>query len=129
MLETGKLDNKLVSSLRSVTTEVPIKELQEYIYYDHIPVLRDASQRLGLFVMVRRTNPESIKYVGYPGFVAKPLACKPKTAKTNAQVTLKSGKTIQSTCAGLVVNPKMVGKSAFDDSSSGLQSAIVSGPQ
>jgi hypothetical protein len=41
--------------------------------------------------MVRRTNPESIKYVGYPGFVAKPLACKPKTAKTDAEVTLKNG--------------------------------------
>ena len=89
------MDSALSNRLRSLTTSVPMNELQEYIHYDHIPILRDASQRLGLFVMVRRTNPESIKFVGYPGFVAKPLACKPKTAKTNANVTLKNGKNVQ----------------------------------
>ena len=113
------------AALRRLTTEVSIKELEEYVHYDHIPVLREASQRLGLFVLLRRTNSESIKFIGYPGFVPKPLACKPKTAKTDAHITLGEGKQIRSRCAGLVVNPKMVGDSAFGDSNKAKEAAIA----
>ena len=53
------------------------------------------------WILVRRTNPESLKYIGVDGFVPKPIDCKPKTAD--------KGK-----FAGLVVSPDIV-KEAFND--------------
>lgn len=49
----------------------------------------------GLWILVRRTNPASLDYIGRPGFVPKPIDCKPKTADF--------GK-----FAGLVVSPEIV---------------------
>lgn len=117
-------DPTLIARLRSLTTEVGEKELAEFIHYAHIEVLRDASHRLGLFVLVRRTNPESIKFVGYPGFVPKPLACKPKTAKTDARFPL-GGKSGVSHCAGLVVDPRLVGQSAFGANANVHEAAVA----
>jgi hypothetical protein len=51
----------------------------------------------GLWILVRRTNPASLDYIGKPGFVPKPIDCKPKTADF--------GK-----FAGLVVSPEIVQK-------------------
>lgn len=51
----------------------------------------------GLWLLVRRTNPASLEYIGVPGFVPKPIDCKPKTADF--------GK-----FAGLVVSPEIASK-------------------
>jgi hypothetical protein len=106
-------DAEFLNRLSKFTSPVGDKELQEYVHYDHIPVLREASQKLGLFILLRRTNPHSVKYIGYQGFVPKPLQCKPKTAKSDAVVRLMDGRSIKSSCAGLVVDPAKVGVSAF----------------
>jgi hypothetical protein len=118
-------DAAFAARLRSLTTEVPIAELEDYIHYEHIPVLREASHRLGLFVLVRRTNPESIKFVGYQGFVPKPLACKPKTAKSDASIRLPGGRHALSACAGLVVDPRRTGAAAFGGDPGAHASAVA----
>src|SRR5688572_16011353 len=53
------------------------------------------------WILVRRTNPESLKYIGVDGFAPKPIDCKPKTAD--------KGK-----FAGLVVSPE-IETEAFND--------------
>jgi hypothetical protein len=118
-------DPERLATLRRLTAPVPLKELMEYVHYDHVDVLRETSHRLGLFILLRRTNPESIKYVGWQGFVPKPLACKPKTAKTDARLIDAAGRMIRSDCAGLVVDPRRVGASAFDGSAEKHAAAIA----
>jgi hypothetical protein len=44
------------------------------------------------WILVRRTNPKSLAWIGLPGFIPKPIDCKPKTADYGPR-------------AGLVVNP------------------------
>lgn len=105
-------DREQLHRLRQYTAPVSREELERYVHYEHIAALLGASHRLGVFVLLRRTNPESIKFVGYPGFVPKPLACKPKTAQTDA-VIYADGRRYQSMCAGLVVDPRRVGADAF----------------
>ncbi len=63
-----------------------------------------AAQDLGLWILVRRTNPQSLEYVGRPGYVPKPIDCKPKTADRD----LGPRK-----LAGLVVDPNSVPPDAF----------------
>jgi len=92
--------------------DVKEHELQEYVHYQHIEVFKDACRKLGLFILIRRTNTESMKFINYPGFVPKPLLCKPKTADNNVIWTV-NGKNRQINCAGLVVNPLLVGMAAF----------------
>lgn len=53
-----------------------------------------AAKTLGLWILVRRTNPASLKYIGVPGYVPKPIDCKAKTADAGP-------------LAGLVVNPDL----------------------
>ncbi len=43
-------------------------------------VFGDAATSLNLWILVRRTNPASLKYIGKHGFTPKPLNCKAKTA-------------------------------------------------
>lgn len=63
-------------------------------------VILDAARSLnpphGLWILVRRTNPASLKYIGRPGYSPKPLDCKPKTADQDVA---------GSQLAGLVVDP------------------------
>jgi hypothetical protein len=56
------------------------------------------------WILVRRTNPESLKYIGRKGFVPKPIDCKPKTADKGPH-------------AGLVVSPE-IHTDAFNDEKS-----------
>ncbi len=116
-------DAEFMEKLRSLTSEVTKNELEKYFHCDHIPMIHEASRRLGVFVLSRRANPESIKFVGSPGFVPKPLACKAKTAVTDARLRLTRGE-ITSRCAGLVVDPKMTGATAFDNDSNRYAVAV-----
>jgi hypothetical protein len=55
-----------------------------------------AAQQFNVWILVRRTNPASLKYIGVAGYTPKPIDCKAKTADTDVQ---------QYQLAGLVVNP------------------------
>lgn len=43
-------------------------------------IFSQVARQLGLWILVRRTNPASLKYIGRPGYVPKPIDCKAKTA-------------------------------------------------
>lgn len=78
--------------------------------YDHIrpqdfDAFAAAAKHFRVQILVRRTNPHSLQYIGHPGYMPKPLDCKPKTADQN--VTLPNG--VVSRCAGLVVDPMIPG--------------------
>ncbi len=62
-------------------------------------------------VIVRSTNEKSLKYIGQKKYVPKPIDCKPKTADNNAYVAGAG----QIECGGLVVDPSVVGFSAFSE--------------
>ena len=55
-------------------------------------VAKEPPTGLGVWILVRGTNKDSLNYIGRPGYTPKPIDCKAKTAK-------------QGPCAGLVVNP------------------------
>jgi hypothetical protein len=57
-------------------------------------VFSNAARSLGLWILVRRTNPTSLKYIGRHGFVPKPIDCKAKTSNCGE-------------LAGLVVSPEL----------------------
>ena len=62
-----------------------------------------------VYILVRRTNLMSLPYVGLPGFVAKRLDCKAKTADSHYVHPQFGPKTV----AGLVVDPTITGPDAF----------------
>ena len=64
-------------------------------------VAKEPPWGLGVWILVRGTNPASLQYIGGHGFTPKPIDCKAKTGKKGP-------------CAGLVVNPFEV-PDAFDD--------------
>lgn len=59
-------------------------------------VFADAAQRFNVWILVRRTNPASLKYIGRGGYTPKPIDCKAKTADSDVQ---------HYQLAGLVVDP------------------------
>jgi hypothetical protein len=76
--------------------------------YDHIrpqdvEAFRDAARQFKVHILVRRTNPASLRYIGRKGFIPKPVDCKPKTA--DYDVVLPDG--LVTKCAGLVVDPTL----------------------
>ena len=80
------------------------------LIFDHIrrqdvEAFRDAARLFHVHILIRRTNPGSLQYVGRRGYMPKPIDCKPKTADRN--VMLPTGRIVR--CAGLVVNPTVPG--------------------
>ena len=75
-------------------------------------IFLDAAKRLEVYILVRRTNKASIKYVGKQGFMPKPIDCKAKTASYDFyHHRLKYRLTV----GGLVVDPTIPGFSvAFE---------------
>lgn len=57
-----------------------------------------------LYIIVRRTNAEAIKWIGRDGFMPKPIDCKPKTADRDVTIDGRLRET-----AGLVVDPTLPG--------------------
>jgi hypothetical protein len=70
-----------------------------------IEAFKAAAKRFKVWILVRRTNKESIKYIGQKEYVAKRLDCKAKTADTDAN--LPGGGKVET--AGLVVDPTLPG--------------------
>jgi hypothetical protein len=77
---------------------------------DDIAVFSEAARYFDHIISVRATNTQSLRYIGQKMFSPKPIDCKPKTADNNAY--LRSGGQLVE-CAGLVVDPTVVGFSAF----------------
>jgi len=61
-------------------------------------IIAQVAKELCLWILVRRTNPASLKYIGMNGYVPKPIHCKAKTADQD----VGSAK-----LAGLVVDPTL----------------------
>lgn len=68
-------------------------------------IFLDAATHFQSWILVRRTNPDSLAYVGVPGYTPKRLDCKAKTADINIK---------KWTLAGLVVDPR-IHPGAFKD--------------
>lgn len=67
------------------------------------------AQRFKVIILVRQTNPESLTYIGKPGYCPKPAAIKAKTADNNPppRSTFDAGgkQAVHYEVAGLVVHP------------------------
>ena len=104
-------DNELENLYASLTMNND-DDIHDYMRKQDIRIFQRYSIDRGVFILVRRTNIYSVPYIGKQGFVPKPLECKPKTAKSNADF-VKNGVRIRSECRGLVVNPRILNHYAF----------------
>jgi hypothetical protein len=89
--------------------------VQDPSLYNHIrredaQAFAEAAVLYKVYVAVRRTNPAALPYIGKPRYIPKMLDCKAKTADRDALVNGRTCKT-----AGLVVDPNIVGASAYKD--------------
>lgn len=80
------------------------QKIKSHMRSRDIAACSEAAKFYGVYLLVRRTNTESIQYIGRPGYVAKRLDCKPKTA--DFSVRLPQG---FKEVAGLVVDPTLEG--------------------
>jgi len=78
----------------------------------HIKVFSANARRFNVTILVRRINAASLQHVGKDYAVPKRIDCKPKTANRHFIPTDCGRKDI----AGLVVDPSVVGKSAYKKS-------------
>lgn len=74
----------------------------------HVKAFLGAAKLYDVHILVRRTNWMSLRYIGKPGFVAKRLDCKAKTADLDY---LHSPYGLIE-CAGLVIDPTIKGADA-----------------
>ena len=65
-------------------------------------VFQDVCKTHKLWMLVRYTNPDSLKYIGDLSYYPKPIDCKPKTAKSNVPMANGRG---QYDLRGLVADP------------------------
>lgn len=74
----------------------------------HVWAFTQTCRALDVVLLVRATNPESIRWMERNGYAAKPIDCKAKTADIS---TCVNGMWIE--CAGLVVSPPVLGRKVF----------------
>jgi hypothetical protein len=74
-------------------------------------VFQEAARRFERWILVRRTSPQSLKYIGMPGYTPKPQSCKAKTANGNVG---------RYELAGLVASPE-IHPSAFGNAGKAMQ--------
>lgn len=72
-------------------------------------VFSAAARHFDVYILVRRTNPASLQYIGRAGFTPKRLDCKAKTADQDGRTPDRG----RIACAGLVVDPTIAGATAF----------------
>jgi hypothetical protein len=82
--------------------------IQEHMRPQDIAAFQAAARFYRLYILVRRTNPASLRYIGQPGYAPKRLDCKAKTADFDAAVAGRRRE-----LAGLVVDPRLAGPAAF----------------
>ena len=95
----------------------PNTSVYRYMPAQHVEAFKRAAARFKAWIMVRRGNPTSLRWIGKPGYIPKPLDCKAKTADQDV-----NGKE----CAGLVASPKLL-PGAF--SSRKFQDAMAEWPK
>ncbi len=84
---------------------------EKYVNPAHIDAICQVARAKGVFILIRASNPDSVKYMGERGYVAKPLNCKAKTAKKDLPMPHRPGQMYR--LAGLVVSPE-IHPDAFD---------------
>lgn len=77
----------------------------DYIRRQDFDAFVAGAKKFNVHILVRRTNPASLKFIGQNGYSPKPVDCKVKTA--DKDVMLSSGEMVK--CAGLVVDPMIPG--------------------
>lgn len=75
-----------------------INQYGDYIRPNHVPLFAAAAKQFQVYVLIRKTNPASLEYMGRPGYTGKRLDCKWKTA--NRDVGFYR-------LAGLVASPEL----------------------
>lgn len=119
------INDKNTADLYASLTRNNDSDVRDYMRPIDIRIFKRYSINRGVFVLVRRTNIYSVPYIGKPGFVPKPLECKPKTAKSDADFLNEKGKRIKLKCAGLVVNPFLLKDMPFKNK--GIMLNIICG--
>jgi hypothetical protein len=71
----------------------------DFIRDQDIAAFKAIARMHGLYVVVRRTNPASLRYIGKEGYTPKLIDCKAKTAKHNVVYAGREYET-----AGLVID-------------------------
>jgi hypothetical protein len=74
----------------------------------HVWAFTDVCRALNAIVLVRATNPASIRWMDKKRYTAKPIDCKAKTADKDGEVGSQ-----WVDCAGLVVSPRVLGAKVF----------------
>ena len=68
-------------------------------------IFLQVAQELKLWILVRRTNPASLQYIGRAGYAPKPIDCKAKTADQNVGPSLLAGLVVDPTVQPLAFSP------------------------
>lgn len=76
-----------------------------YMPPQHVQAFQRAAAHFKVWILVRRGNAESLKWIGKDGYIPKPLDCKAKTAEKDVGMWM---------CAGLVASPELL-PAAFSD--------------
>ena len=69
----------------------------DYMPGRHVVAFQLTARRFQVWILVRRGNPSSMRWIGLPGYTPKPLDCKAKTAEVDVNG--------EGSTAGLVVSP------------------------
>lgn len=93
-------------------TAAPNTSIFHHMRPQDVDTFKLAARFHGVFILVRRTNPQSLPYIARRGFVPKRLDCKAKTASSNFRPPGQPPKDV----AGLVVDPTLTGPEAFRQS-------------
>ena len=73
--------------------------VNDYMPPKHVEAFQRTAGHFKVWILVRRGNPASLKWIGQFGYMPKPLDCKAKTAEKDVE---------QIQCAGLVVSPELL---------------------
>lgn len=106
-------DHRLDQSHQHLLIEGGKTGLQEHMRLQDIKVFQDCAQTLKVYILVRRTNPDSLQYVGRKGYLPKRIDCKAKTADRDVFMMQGGGKFAKT--AGLVVDPTVTGMKVYGE--------------
>lgn len=81
-----------------------------HMQFAQAAVFKAAAEHFDVYILVRRANMMSLRYVGDPGCAPKRFDCKAKTADADYTAAGLGPKQT----AGLVVDPTITGRAAFD---------------
>src|SRR5580692_8024980 len=99
----GCLDVRLRVGQREVTAGGGCMGVGDSMRVGDRKIFARVAQGMGVWILMRGTNPASLEYICKKGYTPKPIDCKAKTAKKGP-------------CAGLVVDPFKVAD-GFEDPS------------